>query len=102
MKKVVYIIVFGLLLLHIRLSAQKKPNIVFIYTDDLGYGDISCYGATKIYTPNIDKLAQSGLRFTNAHSSSATCTPSGIRSSRVYMPGVKRHGHSQGECGAFD
>lgn len=76
MKKIVYIIVFGLLLLHIRLSAQKKPNIVFIYTDDLGYGDISCYGATKIYTPNIDKLAQSGLRFTNAHSSSATCTPS--------------------------
>ena len=54
----------------------KKPNIVLIYADDLGYGDVSCYGATKIYTPNIDKIAARGLRFTNAHCSSATCTPS--------------------------
>jgi len=56
--------------------AQPKPNIILIYADDLGYGDASCYGATKIKTPNIDKLAAGGLRFTNAHSSSATCTPS--------------------------
>jgi len=56
--------------------AQKKPNVIFILTDDLGYGDISCYGATKISTPNIDKLAKQGVRFTNAHSTSATCTPS--------------------------
>jgi arylsulfatase A len=56
--------------------ASQKPNIVFIYTDDLGYGDLSCYGATKISTPNIDRLAGSGLRFTNGHSTSATCTPS--------------------------
>ena len=55
---------------------KKNPNIVIIYADDLGYGDVSCYGATKITTPNIDKLASEGLRFTNAHSSSATCTPS--------------------------
>jgi arylsulfatase A-like enzyme len=54
----------------------KQINIVIIYADDLGYGDVSCYGATKIKTPNIDKLASQGLRFTNAHSSSATCTPS--------------------------
>jgi arylsulfatase A-like enzyme len=54
----------------------KKPNIVIIYADDLGYGDVSCYGATKIKTPNIDRLAQQGLRFTNAHCSSATSTPS--------------------------
>jgi len=60
-----------------RLSAEPKhPNIVIIYADDLGYGDVSCYGATKIRTPNIDRLASQGLRFTNAHSSSATCTPS--------------------------
>lgn len=56
--------------------AQEKPNVVFIYADDLGYGDLSCYGARTIQTPNIDKLAKQGLRFTNAHSTSATCTPS--------------------------
>lgn len=58
------------------LQAQQKPNVIYIYADDLGYGDVSCYGATKIKTPNIDKLALSGIRFTNAHTTSATCTPS--------------------------
>ncbi len=53
-----------------------KPNIVFIYMDDLGYGDVSAYGAKDIQTPNIDKLADGGVRFTDGHSSSATCTPS--------------------------
>jgi arylsulfatase A-like enzyme len=57
-------------------TAQQKPNVILIYTDDLGYGDISCYGATKISTPNLDKLAKNGIRFTNGHSTSATCTPS--------------------------
>lgn len=56
--------------------AQQNPNVIYIYADDLGYGDVSCYGATKISTPHIDKLAAQGIRFTNAHSSSATCTPS--------------------------
>ncbi|MFH1717689.1 MAG: sulfatase-like hydrolase/transferase [Planctomycetota bacterium] len=60
----------------VRAADPKRPNIVLIYADDLGYGDVSCYGATKIKTPNIDKLASAGLRFTNAHSPSATCTPS--------------------------
>ena len=59
-----------------RTNLQDKPNVIFIYADDLGYGDLSCYGATKIATPNIDKLASKGVRFTNGHSSSATCTPS--------------------------
>ncbi|MHA8070129.1 sulfatase family protein [Aquirufa ecclesiirivi] len=54
----------------------NRPNVVFIYVDDLGYGDLSSYGATKIKTPHLDKLAKSGIRFTNAHSTSATCTPS--------------------------
>jgi arylsulfatase A-like enzyme len=53
-----------------------KPNIIIIYADDLGYGDLSCYGATRIATPNIDRLAGKGLRFTNAHCTSATSTPS--------------------------
>ncbi|MGH9934694.1 MAG: sulfatase-like hydrolase/transferase, partial [Blastocatellia bacterium] len=56
--------------------AQSRPNIVLIYTDDLGYGDVSCYGATALKTPNIDRLAKEGLRFTDGHSAAATCTPS--------------------------
>lgn len=55
---------------------SQKPNVIFIYADDLGYGDLSSYGATKISTPNIDRLAQEGLKFTNAHTTSGTCTPS--------------------------
>jgi arylsulfatase A-like enzyme len=57
-------------------SKNSTPNIVIIYTDDLGFGDISANGATEIQTPNIDKLANNGIRFTNGFSSSATCTPS--------------------------
>jgi arylsulfatase A-like enzyme len=53
-----------------------KPNIVIIYLDDLGYGDISCYVTGKINTPNIDALANSGVRFTNGYATSATSTPS--------------------------
>jgi arylsulfatase A-like enzyme len=56
--------------------AQPRPNIVLIYLDDLGYGDVSCYGATALRTPNIDRLAKEGLRFTDGHSPAATCTPS--------------------------
>lgn len=56
--------------------AEQSPNVVLIYTDDLGYGDISAYGADKIKTPNIDKLASEGLMFTHAYATSATCTPS--------------------------
>lgn len=52
------------------------PNVIFIYADDLGIGDLSCYGATKISTPNIDRLAAQGQRFTNAYATSATSTPS--------------------------
>lgn len=54
----------------------EHPNIVLIYADDLGYGDIGCYGATRIPTPNLDRLAREGLLFMDAHSPAATCTPS--------------------------
>lgn len=54
----------------------RAPNIVIIYADDLGYGDLSCYGSNTIRTPNLDALAAGGTRFVNAHSPSATCTPS--------------------------
>ncbi|MEQ8239694.1 MAG: arylsulfatase, partial [Cyclobacteriaceae bacterium] len=53
-----------------------KPNVIIFYVDDLGYGDLSCYGASKVATPNVDKLAENGLKLTDAHSTSATCTPS--------------------------
>lgn len=56
--------------------ATEKPNIVLIYADDIGYGDFSCYGAKTITTPNVDRLAAEGQRFTSAYASSATCTPS--------------------------
>jgi arylsulfatase A-like enzyme len=66
-----------LLALFLPLIANSQaPNVIIFYTDDLGFGDPSCYGASKLYTPNIDRLAAGGLRFTNAHTTSATCTPS--------------------------
>jgi arylsulfatase A-like enzyme len=57
-------------------AADSPPNIVLLYADDLGYGDTRCYGATAVGTPNIDRLAARGVRFTDAHSTAATCTPS--------------------------
>ncbi|NWK55993.1 arylsulfatase [Verrucomicrobiaceae bacterium N1E253] len=77
----------------VSVSAKQAPNIVLINADDLGYGDVSCYGASKIQTPNIDRLAADGRRFTDAHSSSAVCSPSrfglmtGIYPSRVNLWG---------------
>ena len=56
--------------------AEQPPNVVLIFADDLGYGDLGCYGATKLQTPNIDQLAAQGRKFTDAHSASAVCTPS--------------------------
>ena len=55
--------------------AANPPNLVLIYADDLGYGDVSCNGTKYIKTPNIDKVAAEGCRFTSGYSTSATCTP---------------------------
>lgn len=55
---------------------QSHPNVIIIYADDIGYGDFSCNGSSTIHTPNVDRLAKEGVRFTNAHSTSATSTPS--------------------------
>ena len=57
-------------------AEPRKMNIVLIYGDDVGYGDLSCYGATAVQTPHCDRLAKEGLRFTSAYATSATCTPS--------------------------
>ena len=54
---------------------KTKPNILFILADDIGYGDFSCYGATRVRTPNVDRLAREGIRFTDAHATGAVCTP---------------------------
>ena len=54
----------------------QKPNVIIIYADDLGYGDLSCYGAHRVETPNVDRLADQGIRFTNTHTVASTSTPS--------------------------
>jgi len=68
--------IFPVIMLLTACQKQQNPNVVIFYIDDLGYGDVSSYGATAVNTPNIDKLAAGGLVFTNGHCSSATCTPS--------------------------
>ena len=57
-------------------NPSSSPNIVFIMADDLGYGDLGCYGQEKILTPNIDRLASDGMRFTQAYAGGPVCTPS--------------------------
>lgn len=56
-------------------AVTPRPNIIFILADDIGYGDFGCYGATLVKTPNVDRLAREGLRFTDAHSTAAVCSP---------------------------
>lgn len=78
------------------LGAQEKPNIIFILADDLGYGDLGCYGARDILTPNIDKLEKDGIKFTRAYANSTVCSPSraailtGNYPDMVGVPGVIR------------
>ena len=60
----------------IHAETTRPPNVIIIYGDDVGYGDVGAYGAKLIPTPNIDRLAAEGLRFTDAHCAAATCTPS--------------------------
>ena len=56
-------------------SLPDKPNIILILADDLGYGDVGCYGDTHINTPHLDTMAQNGMRFTDFHSNGAVCSP---------------------------
>ncbi|PCE64375.1 arylsulfatase [Sediminicola luteus] len=72
-------LLLSLLGLSVSVTAQQihqKPNIVIIYMDDLGFGDVSAYGQGKLQTPNIDRIAQNGILFENGYATSATCTPS--------------------------
>ena len=57
-------------------GASLRPNVIFILVDDMGYSDVSCYGAKKVKTPNIDRMAAEGLRFTDFHTAASICSPS--------------------------
>ncbi|NIJ44841.1 arylsulfatase A-like enzyme [Wenyingzhuangia heitensis] len=76
-----------------KLNAQEKPNVIYILADDLGYGDLSCYGQKILSTPNIDKLAKKGMKFTDHYSGNAVCSPSravlmtGQNPAHVYITG---------------
>src|SRR3954470_23209632 len=66
-------------------ASSPRPNIVIILADDLGYGDLACYGHPKIKTPNLDRLAGQGVRFTPCYAASSVCSPSraGLRTGRI-------------------
>jgi arylsulfatase A-like enzyme len=71
--KIIHLLFLNLLAFSLK---AQKPNVIIIYADDLGYGDVSAYKQGTLKTPNMDKLAKSGVRFTNAYATSSTCTPS--------------------------
>jgi len=80
-----------------QLAAPRKPNIIFILADDLGYGDLGCYGQIKIKTPNLDRLAAQGIRFTSFYAGSTVCAPSrcslmtGLHSGHATIRGNDKH-----------
>ena len=79
MNKIYTVVILFIILLIGESNLPKEkvpPNIILILMDDMGYGDLSCYGALDIYTPNLDKLANEGIRFTNFLSSQAVCSAS--------------------------
>ena len=86
---------------------QTRPNVVFILADDLGYGDLSCYGQEKFETPNIDRLAQNGMRFTQCYSGTTVSAPSRSRRPSVLGRQIRqstpwlteRHGYDPTSAG---
>ncbi len=70
-------------------SAAQRPNVIYIYADDMGYGELGCYGQQKIKTPNIDRLAKEGMRFTQHYSGTPVCAPA-----RCMLLTGKNGGHS--------
>ncbi len=83
-------------------SAERKPNIVFMIADDLGYAELGCYGQKKIRTPNIDRLAAEGMRFTQHYSGNPVCAPSrctlmtGLHTGHAQVRGNKQVGGKEG------
>ena len=78
MKPLFLTVALAALAVSLEAAAPARPNILVILADDLGYGDVQCYNPErgKIATPNIDRLAREGMRFTDGHASSASCSPS--------------------------
>ncbi|MEY4190179.1 MAG: Arylsulfatase, partial [Planctomycetota bacterium] len=76
MGPIFYLCLFCQAWLQIPSQQDQKPNIIFIMADDLGYGDLGCYGQKKIKTPRLDKLATQGIRFTDYYAGSTVCAPS--------------------------
>ena len=74
-------------------AADNRPNIIYIMADDLGYGDLSCFGQTKFKTPNIDRLAAEGITFTDYYAGSTVCAPTrcvlmtGVHTGHAYVRG---------------
>src|SRR3954463_12146812 len=77
-------------------ESSRRPNILFILADDLGYGDVGCYGQKQIQTPNIDRLAKEGLRFTDFYAGCTVCAPSRCVLMTGYHTG---HAHIRGNAG---
>lgn len=91
--------IFLVLSLHSchKIEEQTPPNILFIFADDWGYGDLGCYGSTEVATPNIDKLAAQGTRYTQFHVTSGVCSPSRTSVITGHFPARHRvHGHFAG------
>lgn len=85
-----YLAVFMFIGCNTKKNSFEKPNVIYILADDLGYGDLGCYGQDKIETPNIDKLAEKGISFTQHYSGAPVCAPS-----RAVLMTGKHLGHSQ-------
>jgi len=87
--KITFALLFSLLLSSATAAESRRPNIVFILADDLGYGDVSCFGQKKFQTPNIDRLATEGMKFTAHYAGNNVCAPSRC----TFMTG-KHPGHA--------
>jgi len=100
--KLVLLFAISAVLCRLATAAERAPNIVFIMADDLGYGDLSCYGARDIDTPHIDQIAREGTRFTSFYVAQAVCTASraalltGCYANRVGMAGALNHTSNTG------
>ena len=85
-----------LLIVSCKQVKEEFPNVIYILADDLGYGDLSCYGQKKLSTPNIDNIAREGIRFTNHYSGNTVCSPSRAVLMTGQHPG---HVHCRGNMG---
>jgi arylsulfatase A-like enzyme len=101
-----YAFVAGLLLVLLAQTAWSqepatRPNVVVILSDDVGYGDLGCYGATRVKTPHLDRLAAEGIRFTDGHAASATCTPTRYALLTGQYPWMRQAGYRTAAVGKW-